>query len=119
MLTARAGLGVMCVIGTISIRAVRRRLRRETWWLVHLFMYLALAISFAHVIVLGPSFVGHPVTRAVWSTAWLATAGLELCYRFELPIVRSCRYPLRVDAVRRDRADVFSAIVLRRLLDPL
>jgi predicted ferric reductase len=119
MLTATAGLGVMCVIGTISIRAVRRRLRRETWWLVHLFMYLALAISFAHVIVLGPSFVGHPLTRAVWSAAWLATAGLVLCYRFGLPIVRSCRYRLRVDEVRREGADVVSVVVRGRHLDRL
>jgi predicted ferric reductase len=119
MLTATAGLGVMCVIGTISIRAVRRRLRRETWWLVHLFMYLALAISFAHVIVLGPSFVGHPLTRAVWSAAWLATAGLVLCYRFGLPIVRSCRYRLRVEEVRREGADVVSVVVRGRHLDRL
>jgi predicted ferric reductase len=119
MLTATAGLGLMCLIGTISIRAVRRRLRRETWWLVHLFMYLALAISFAHVIALGPSFVGHPLTRAVWSAVWLATAGLVLCYRFGLPIVRSYRYRLRVDEVRREGADVVSVIVRGRHLDRL
>src|SRR5690348_12914497 len=65
VLIATVGLGIMCLIGVISIRAIRGRLSRETWWLVHLYMYLALALSFAHVIVLGPSFVGHPLTRAV------------------------------------------------------
>ena len=49
-------------------------------------MYLALAISFAHVLVLGPAFVGHPLTRLVWSAVWAATAGLVLCYRFGLPV---------------------------------
>lgn len=119
VLTATAGLGLMCVIGTISIRAVRRRLRRETWWLVHLFMYLALAISFAHVIALGPSFVGHPLTQAVWSAAWLATAGLVLCYRFGLPIVRSFRHRLHVVEVRREGPNVVSVIVRGRRLDRL
>src|ERR1700728_1142022 len=57
VLTATIGLGLMCLIGIISVHAVRRRLSRETWWLIHLWMYLALAISFAHVIVLGPAFV--------------------------------------------------------------
>ena len=75
VLIATIGLGIMCLIGVISIRAIRRRLSRETWWLVHLYMYLALALSFAHVIVLGPSFVGHPLTRLVWSLAWAGTAG--------------------------------------------
>ena len=74
VLIATVGLGIMCAIGVISIRAIRRRLRRETWWLVHLYMYLALALSFAHVLALGPSFVGHPLTQIVWSVAWAATA---------------------------------------------
>src|ERR1700756_4776001 len=69
VLIATVGLGIMCVIGVISLRAIRRRLPRETWWLIHLFMYLALAISFAHVLALGPSFVGHPLTQIVWSVA--------------------------------------------------
>jgi ferredoxin-NADP reductase len=93
--------------------------RRETWWLVHLYLYLALAISFAHVIVLGPSFVGHPLTRAVWSAAWLATAGLVLCYRFGLPILRSARHRLHVVEVRREGPDVTSVIVGGRHLDRL
>jgi predicted ferric reductase len=119
MLMATVALGLMCLAGTISIRAVRRRLRRETWWLVHLYMYLALALSFAHVIVLGPSFVGHPLTQLAWSAAWLATAGLVLCYRFGLPIVRSLRHRLRVVEVRSEGPGVTSVIVGGRRLDRL
>ena len=101
VLIATIGLGIMCLIGVISIRAIRRPgASRETWWLVHLYMYLALAFSFAHVIVLGPSFVGHPLTRAVWSLAWAGTAGLVLAYRFGLPVVRSLRHRLVVAEVR-------------------
>jgi predicted ferric reductase len=106
-------------IGIISVRAVRRRLRRETWWLIHLWMYLALAISFAHVIVLGPAFVGHPLTQAVWSVAWAATAGLVLCYRFGLPVVRSLRHRLTVTEVRREGPGVVSVICSGRRLDRL
>src|SRR6202020_1082216 len=102
MLTATAALGLMCLAGAISIRAVRSRLRRETWWAVHLVMYLALAISFAHVIVLGPAFVGHPLTQVAWSAAWAATAGLVLGYRVGLPALRSVRYRLRVAEVRQE-----------------
>ena len=109
----------MCLIGIISVRAVRRRLRRETWWLIHLWMYLALAISFAHVIVLGPAFVGHPLTQVVWSVAWAATAGLVLCYRFGLPVVRSLRHRLTVAEVRLEGPGVVSVICTGRRLDRL
>jgi len=119
ILTAVVALALMCLAGAISVRAVRRRVRRETWWTVHLYLYLALAISFAHVIVLGPAFVGHPLTEAVWSAAWAATAGLVLCYRFGLPVVRSLRHRLQVAEVRREAPDVVSVILSGRHLDRL
>jgi predicted ferric reductase len=119
VLIATVGLGIMCVIGIVSIRAIRRRLRRETWWLVHLYMYLALALSFAHVLALGPSFVGHPLTQIVWSVAWAATAGLVLCYRFGLPVVRSLRHRLVVHEVRQEGPGVVSVICSGRHLDRL
>jgi predicted ferric reductase len=119
VITATVGLGIICLIGVISLRAIRRRLRRETWWLVHLFMYLALAISFAHVLALGPSFVGHPLAQLVWTVVWAATAGVVLCYRFGLPIVRSARYRLTVAEVRQEGPGVASIILAGRNLDKL
>ncbi len=119
VLIATIGLGLMCAAGVISIRAIRRRLRRETWWLVHLYMYLALALSFAHVIVLGPDFVGHPLTQAAWSAAWLATAGVVLGYRFGLPVLRSLRHRLTVVEVRPEAPGVVSVICSGRGLDRL
>lgn len=119
VLIATVGLGIMCVIGVISIRAVRRRLPRETWWLIHLYMYLALALSFAHSLALGPSFVGHPVTRVVWSVAWAGTAGVVLAYRFGLPLVRSLRYRLVVSEIRQEGPGVVSVICSGRHLDKL
>ena len=91
VLIATIGLALICLVGVISIRAIRRRLRREVWWTVHLYLYLALALSFAHVVVLGPSFVGHPLTQLVWSVAWAGTAGLVLVYRFGPPVLRRVR----------------------------
>lgn len=119
VLIATVGLGLMCLAGVISIRAVRRRLRREVWWSVHLVMYLALALSFAHVIVLGPSFVGHPLTRLVWSVAWAATAGVVLAYRVGLPVLRSVRHRLRVAEVRPEGPGVVSVICRGEHLDRL
>jgi predicted ferric reductase len=119
VLLATIGLGLMCAAGAISLHAIRSRLRRETWWTVHLYMYLALALSFAHVLVLGPSFVGHPLTRLVWSAVWAGTAGLVLAYRFGLPVVRSLRHRLKVVEVRREGPGVVSVICAGRDLDKL
>jgi predicted ferric reductase len=119
VLIATVGLGIICLIGVISLRAIRRRLPRDTWWLIHLLMYLALALAFAHVIVLGPSFVGHPLTRVVWSAIWAATAGVVLCYRVGLPILRTTRHQLTVVEVRPEGPGVVSIICAGRRLDKL
>ena len=119
MVIATVGLGLMVVIGVASIHTIRRRMRRETWWALHLFMYLSLALAFAHEIVLGPSFVGHPIAQLVWSLAWGATAGLVLAYRFGLPIVRSWRHRLVVATVTPEGTDAVSIVLKGRNLDRL
>jgi predicted ferric reductase len=119
MLTATVGLALMCLAGVISIRAIRRRVRREVWWTVHLYLYLALAIAFAHVIVLGQSFVGHPLTQALWSVVWAATAGVVLAYRVGLPLLRTLRHGLTVAEVRPEGPGVVSVICQGRDLDRL
>ena len=119
VLIATLGLGLMCLAGSISIRAIRRRLRREVWWSVHLVMYLALALSFAHVLAIGPAFVGHPLTQAVWWLIWMATAGLVLGYRIGLPVVRSLRHRLQVVEVRPEGPGVVSVVCSGQHLEKL
>lgn len=119
MAAATVAIELMVVVAVSSIRQVRRRLRRETWWRLHLFMYMALALAFVHEIALGPSFVQHPLARVVWSLAWVATAGLVVTYRLGLPLVRTLRHRLRVVEVRPEAPGVVSVICSGRHLDRL
>ena len=68
MLGAIAALALLVVVAALSIRAARRRMSHETWWQVHLFTYLALALSFSHQIATGASFVHHPLARLAWTS---------------------------------------------------
>jgi predicted ferric reductase len=119
MLTATIALVVMVAVAITSVYSIRRRLRREMWWAVHLFMYLALALAFAHEIALGPSFVGHPLTRFVWSLLWASSAGLVLVYRFGLPLLRTFRHRLEVVEVHPEGPGTVSVICRGRNLDRL
>ena len=119
MVTATVALVVMIVIGLISIRAVRTRIPREKWWLVHLLMYAALILSFAHEVALGPSFVGHPLTQLSWTLAWLVAATLVVVYRIGVPVYRSLRHRLRVAEVRPEGPGVVSIILKGQNLEQL
>jgi ferredoxin-NADP reductase len=119
MVQATIALAVMLAIAITSVYSIRRRMRRERWWAVHLFMYLALALAFAHEIALGPSFVGHPLTRLVWSLAWASTAGVVLVYRFGIPLFRTFRHRLEVVEVHPEGPGTVSVICRGRHLDRL
>ena len=119
MLTATIALGIMVGIGLISIRQIRVRIPRENWWLIHLLMYVALVLAFAHELVLGPSFVKHPFAQVSWIAAWSLAAATVLVYRVGFPVYRSLRHRLRVAEVKPEGPGVVSIILEGRQLDRL
>jgi len=119
VLAAFAGFGLLVLAGITSVRIVKQRMRYETWWVVHLYLYLGLALAFAHQIATGASFVGHPLVRDLWIMIWVATAGVVLAFRVLLPAGRSLRHRLRVVAVRPEAPGVVSVICQGRRLDRL
>jgi predicted ferric reductase len=119
VLAGAVGLGLLIVAGVTSFRAVRRRVPYETWWVVHLYTYLALALAFSHQLANGASFVGHPLSRAIWTLLWAATAGTVLVCRIGLPVWRTLRHQLRVVDVREEGPGVVSVICSGRRLDQL
>ena len=58
-----AGFALLVMAAVTSVRIARRRMRYETWWLVHLYTYFGLTLAFAHQITTGVTFVGHPIAR--------------------------------------------------------
>ncbi|MGB9112367.1 MAG: ferredoxin reductase family protein [Acidimicrobiales bacterium] len=119
VLIATIGFFILVAVAIVSIYQIRSRMPRERWWAIHLFMYLALGLAFAHVIVLGPSFVNHPITRVLWGVLWFGTVGLVLIYRIGLPIFRSARHRLVVAEIRSEGPGVVSVICRGRKLERL
>jgi len=119
MLAALAGFSLLMLAGVTSYKIVRQRLRYETWWVVHLYLYLGLALAFAHQVVTGVSFISHPLVRALWIVIWAGTAGTVLVFRVVKPAWRSVRHQLRVAEIRDEAPGVISVICRGRRLDKL
>ena len=47
-------------VGIVSMRAARRRVRYETWYYLHLYTYLAIALAFSHQFAVGAAFLTQP-----------------------------------------------------------
>ena len=112
MLSAMIGLVIIVVVAGTSIKAARRALSYETWWFVHLYAYVAVAISFMHQIVAGVDFVDDPWARWYWIALYGFTAFLLFGFRWVTPLWWGLVHDLRVAEVRRDTADVYT-ITLR------
>ena len=74
MITAIAGLALLVAVVVTSAVAVRRRLRYETWYFVHLYAYLAVALAFSHQLATGTDFVAPPGARAYWYALYVVDA---------------------------------------------
>jgi len=119
LLAAAVGFCLLVMAGITSIKIARLHLKYETWWFVHLYIYLALALAFAHQITTGGSFIGHPLTKALWIAIWVLTAGVVILFRVAQPIVRSLRHQLRIAAVSEETPGVYSVICSGRRLERL
>jgi predicted ferric reductase len=119
VLAATVAFGLLVLAGVTSWRVVRRKVRYETWWAIHLYFYLALALAFAHQITNGASFVGHPLARAYWVILWLATAGTVVVFRVGVPVWLSFRHRLRIVDVRSEGPGVVSLVCQGRHLERL
>jgi predicted ferric reductase len=119
VLMATVGGLLLVGIGIVSARAARRRMSYETWYYLHLYTYLAVALAFGHQFATGAEFMNNLPARLVWSAMYLAAAAAIVWYRISVPILQAVRHRLRVEAVYPEAPGVFSIVVVGRDLDRL
>jgi predicted ferric reductase len=106
-------------IALVSARAVRRKMSYETWYYLHLYTYLAIALAFSHQFAVGASFTGNLAARFWWSALYLLAAALVAWYRVVVPARGFARHQFRVAGVRQETPRTFSVYVSGRHLKEL
>jgi predicted ferric reductase len=106
-------------IGLVSARAARRKMSYDTWYYLHFYTYLAIALAFSHQFADGDSFAGDLKARFAWSALYVSVGLLVLWYRVVRPLRSAVHHRFQVVGVRRESADVVSVYVGGRNLDEL
>jgi len=119
MLLAAAGTILLVLVVFLSIRAARRRLRYETWHLLHLYAYLGVGLALPHQIWTGADFGASAAARLFWWGLYGVTAVMVLAFRVGLPVWRSAYHRLRVDSVVAEGPGVVSVYLRGHRLDRL
>jgi predicted ferric reductase len=119
MLLATAGTLCLFLVVLTSIKAARRRVRYESWHLLHLYAYLGVGLALPHQLWTGQQFTASPWKTVFWWTAWAVTAGAVLLWRIGHPVWLNLRLRLRVTSVVPEGSGIYSVYVTGRRLDRL
>ena len=119
MLLGVAGTLLLILVVATSVRAARRRLRYESWHLIHLYGYLGAGLALPHQLWTGQEFLARPRATYLWWTVWALVAATVLVYRVVVPLVRNVRHGLRVAALFPEGPGVVSVHLVGRRLDRL
>ena len=104
MLLATASTVLLILVVVTAMQRARRRLRYESWHLLHLYGYLGVGLALPHQLWTGADFLSSPAATAYWWTLWAAVAASVLVFRIGMPLARSFRHDLRVRHVAADGA---------------
>ena len=119
MITATVGTALLIAVVVTSVVIVRRRLRYEAWYAVHLLAYAGIALAWFHQIPTGNELVLDRVAADYWRALYLGTLGLLVAFRFLGPAVNALRHRLRVAEVIEEGPGIVSLRITGRRLDRL
>jgi len=103
----------------VSARALRPRLRYETWYYLHFYTYLAAALALSHQFADGAQFMTDTAARVAWSALYIGVGAAIAWYRFVTPARQAVRHRLRVVAVVPETPGVVSLVIGGRHLAEL
>src|SRR3989442_3182447 len=119
MITATVGTVLLVAVVVTSVVIVKRRLRYEAWYAVHLAAYAGIALAWFHQIPTGNELVLDRVAADYWRALYLVTLGLLVWFRLLVPAAKTFRHRLRVAEVVTEADGVVSLRITGHRLDRL
>lgn len=110
---------IFTAVAFSSAMIVRRRLRHETWYAIHIFVYVAILIAFAHQLANGNEFVGHPAFQAFWYVLYTTAFGILIVGRFTVPLLSIGYFNVHVARTVVEADGIISIYLSGRHLDQL
>lgn len=112
-----AYLAIVSIV-VVSLEIIRRRLRYEWWYTVHLLLYGGIFLAFEHQLELGHD-LARSWTAIYWQVLYYGTLAVVVYYRLLRPLIISGWQRYVVERVEAEAGSATSIIIRGRHLDRL
>ncbi|HYE59807.1 MAG TPA: ferredoxin reductase family protein [Candidatus Kapabacteria bacterium] len=113
---AMFGLLLFIIVVASSIYIVRRKLRYETWYFVHLLTYLAVFFSYRHQVEIGGTLLSSRLFYGYWILLYTLVFANHLLFRFVRPLYSSLSHQFRVSRIVRENYNTVSVYITGKRL---
>lgn len=95
----------------LSLYIVWRRLKYESWYLTHLFTYVAVLLAWGHQLTNGEDFLANKTFTYYWYFLYLFVFGNHLLFRFAKPLYLFSKHQFAVHKVVRETHNAISLYI--------
>lgn len=113
---AAIGLGLMIFAIIVSIAIIRKHLRYETWHIIHMTFYIAIALAFGHQLAVGSDFTENRLFACYWQALYLFTLINLIYYIVIQPLWQFKRHRFAISMLVPESPDVTSVHITGRNL---
>jgi predicted ferric reductase len=118
MISALIATVLLVAAALLAVRVLRRRMRYELWYYLHVTTYLILLLGYGHQFATGEELMGG-YGRWYWAGLYFFVLGCLLWGRLIAPILLNLRHRFRVAEVAPEGADMVSLYISGQRLQDL
>lgn len=115
IVNALLGITLVLLVGFVSLPFIRKRMKYESWHIIHLGMYVALLLFFGHQTNTGDASAG--IALFYWLILNFSTFGVLAVFRFVRPLWLYWRHRFFVEKVMQETHNVWSVYIAGKSME--
>jgi predicted ferric reductase len=95
----------------ISLSIVRKRLKYEAWYYVHVMLYGAVLLAFSHQITYGGTLIASKLAMYYWYALYIGVLGIFFTYRWVRPLYLYIKYGFFIKDIQKETSNITTLII--------
>lgn len=114
-----AAIGLLIIFFTIffSVIVLKKMIRYEVWYYVHLTLYVAVALIFGHQFEVGTDFTSNKIFADYWYALYAFTFANLIYYRIVRQVIFFIRHRFKITNIVQETGDVTSVHIEGNKMD--